>query len=71
VTTYNMLVYEDEEDGGYWAKVAELPGCYTTGESIEEIRKNVHDAIVTHLEALEFAGEDPPPVPVDVEKVAV
>ena len=61
--TYTVLVYADEDEGGYWAKVAELPGCYTSGETIDEIRENVKDAIAAYLEALEFAGEPmPPPV---------
>jgi predicted RNase H-like HicB family nuclease len=40
--TYTLLVYEAKADeGGYWAKVAELPGCGTTGETIEEVEENI------------------------------
>ena len=61
---YTVLVYEAEPDeGGYWAKVAELPGCVTQGETIDEIRENVLDAIEEYLHAQTFAGGDlPPPV---------
>ena len=46
--TYTVLIYEAERDeGGYWAEVAELPGCMTQGETIDEIRANVLDAIET------------------------
>ena len=58
--TYTVLVYEDKDDGGYWAKVAELPGCYTSGESLAEIEENVKDAIAAYLESMEDSGEPLP-----------
>jgi predicted RNase H-like HicB family nuclease len=62
--TYTVLVYEAEEgEDGYWATVAELPGCGTTGETIEEIEVNVKDAIATYLDALDTLGK-PKPQPV-------
>lgn len=58
---YTVLVYEaDPEEGGYWASVAELPGCFTSGETMEEIEENVKDAIEEYFHALEFAGKDKP-----------
>jgi predicted RNase H-like HicB family nuclease len=61
---YTVLVYEAEPDeGGYWARVAELPGCTTSGESIEEIEENVRDAIEAYLDALKSLGK-PLPQPV-------
>lgn len=59
--TYTVLVYEaDPEEGGYWAVVAELPGCGTTGETIEEVEANIKDAIETYLEALRTLGKPLP-----------
>ena len=58
--TYTVLVYDDKDDGGYWAKVAELPGCYTSGETLEEIEENVKDAIAAYLESLEESGDQLP-----------
>ena len=61
VKTYTVLVYEAEEDeGGYWATVAELPGCGTSGETIEEIEENIKDAIETYLDALKALGKPLP-----------
>ncbi len=57
---YTVLVYEDKDDGGYWAKVAELPGCYTSGETLEEIEENVKDAISAYLESMRESGEPLP-----------
>jgi predicted RNase H-like HicB family nuclease len=39
------------EEGGYWAEVPSLPGCLTQGESIEELRENLQEAIELYLEA--------------------
>ncbi len=59
---YTVLVYEAEPDeGGYWATVAELPGCMTSGETLEEIEENVKDAIETYIEALKALGKPAPP----------
>ncbi len=60
---YTVLVYEEEDDGdGFWTTVAELPSCFTSGDTIEEIEVNIRDAIDTHLDALKNAG-DPLPRP--------
>lgn len=48
---YTVLVYKAEE-GGYWAEVPALPGCYSQGETIEETMKNVKEAIESHLMVL-------------------
>lgn len=61
MATYTVLVYEAEPDeGGYWATVAELPGCGTTGETIEEVEANIRDAIETYLDALRALGKPMP-----------
>lgn len=39
------------EEGGFWAEVPALPGCMTQGETIEEIRANLAEAIAGWLSA--------------------
>ena len=56
---YTVLVYRAREQGGYWATVAGLPGCYTQGETLDEIRENVVDAIQCHLEDASGVEHDP------------
>lgn len=34
-----------KEDNGYWAEVPALKGCYTQGETIDEIKENIKEAI--------------------------
>jgi predicted RNase H-like HicB family nuclease len=38
-------IVHEAEDGGYWAEVPALPGCVTQGESLDEIKANLRDAI--------------------------
>ena len=42
--TLQALIHSAEE-GGYWAEVPALPGCVSQGETIEEIRSNIREAI--------------------------
>jgi predicted RNase H-like HicB family nuclease len=70
--TYTVLIYEAEpEEGRFWATVAELPGCYTQGETIEEVEENVKDAIEAGLHALKDAGEPLPEPAVRKLEIAV
>ena len=41
---YSYLVHESEE-GGYWAEVIGLPGCFPLGETLEELRQHIREAI--------------------------
>jgi predicted RNase H-like HicB family nuclease len=42
--TLKAIVHKAEE-GGYWAEVPSLPGCVTQGETIGELKTNLHEAI--------------------------
>ncbi len=39
-----VIVHEAEE-GGYWAEVPSIPGCATQGETIDELKQNLREAI--------------------------
>ena len=43
-------VFEEAEEGGYIGYVAELPGANTQGETLEEARENLKDALELMLE---------------------
>jgi predicted RNase H-like HicB family nuclease len=58
---YTILIHQAEE-GGYWAEVPVLPGCYSQGETIDETIKNVEEAIEAYIQALK---EDNEPVPAE------
>jgi len=42
--TLKVLIHSAEE-GGYWAEVPALPGCVSQGETIDELRSNIREAI--------------------------
>ena len=55
--TLTAPVYAEPETGGYSAEVSALPGCYTQGETLEEVRANLREAAEgwlgsTHDEAM-------------------
>jgi predicted RNase H-like HicB family nuclease len=33
------------EEGGFWAEVPSLPGCVAQGETMEELRSNLREAV--------------------------
>ena len=39
-----LLVYEAEE-GGFWGEVHGLPGCVSQGETVDELRVNLLEAM--------------------------
>ena len=45
-TTYKVVVHEEAE-GGYWA---ELPGCFTRGETLDALYQHLVGAIACHLD---------------------
>jgi predicted RNase H-like HicB family nuclease len=58
VTRSLTVIMERDPDGGFIASVPELPGCHSQGDSIEELRTNIREAIALYLEGEEL-GELP------------
>ena len=52
------------EEGGFWAEVPAIPGCATQGDSMDELMKNLHEAIEGCL-SIEVA----PPEPGGIERM--
>ena len=44
---FRVLVHE--EDGSYWAEVEDLPGCFASGGTLDELREAVVEAITLWL----------------------
>jgi len=42
--TFHVAVHE-EDDGSFWAEVDELPGCFASGFSFEELQEATFEAI--------------------------
>lgn len=56
ILTYTV-VFEKAKEGGYVAYVPLLPGCMTQGETFEETKENVKDAIKGYIEVLKSDRE--------------
>lgn len=54
------VVFEEAHEGGYFAHVPALPGCLSEGDTFEETKENVKEAIITYIESLSLDGEKPP-----------
>ena len=51
IKNFTIVIHKGEKDEkGYWAECLELPGCFTEGENIEEIKENMKEAISLYLE---------------------
>jgi len=42
--TLKVLIQKADK-GGYWAEVRALPGCVSQGETVDDVRANVREAI--------------------------
>jgi len=60
--TAKVLVILEKSDGGYWATVKDLPGCYSFGETPERALANTKEAITEHISDLEETGEKIPEI---------
>lgn len=55
---YAMIIEPSERN--YSAYLPDLPGCVATGKTIDELRKNMAEAIELHLQGMR---EDGLPIP--------
>jgi predicted RNase H-like HicB family nuclease len=46
----------EKGDTSYGAYVPDLPGCVAVGESLEEVKRLIREAIAFHLEGLREEG---------------
>lgn len=43
-----LTVRVREEQGSYWAEVVELPGCFASGETLDELQAALGEAVRMH-----------------------
>lgn len=48
---YSVIIEEDRLDGGYFAYVPNLKGCFTQADTLDELKKNI-------IEAIELSSQD-------------
>ena len=54
---------------GYSAYSPDVPGCAAVGDSEEETRRNFHDALIAHFQAMSEVGERIPEPQTSVDNV--
>lgn len=62
---FHALIHE--EDGSYWAEVKELPGCFASGATLDELK----DALVEAIGMVIENGAGTPTAHVDEMRVLV
>lgn len=51
------VVFEEAKEGGYTVYAPALPGCISEGDTFEQAKANIQEAISAYLESLEKDGE--------------
>jgi len=54
VIRYGIVI--EKANGNYSAYVPDLPGCIATGDTVDEVRREISEAIQFHLEGLRDGG---------------
>jgi predicted RNase H-like HicB family nuclease len=47
-----LVIFEKATDGSIWARVPDLDGCFSSGDTMDEAKENVKDAISLYLQDL-------------------
>jgi predicted RNase H-like HicB family nuclease len=57
-----QVIVHPAEEGGFWAEVPAIPGCASEGETMDELLRNVREAIEG---CLSVRADTPAPAPPD------
>jgi predicted RNase H-like HicB family nuclease len=55
---YRISVIIEKDKDGYFAFSPDLQGCYTQGDSFEEVIANIEDVVRLHIEDRLESGEE-------------
>ncbi len=69
MTQYTIII--EPTDTGYSAYVPDLPGCITVGDTVEETRLFMKEAISLYIDTLKDKGMPVPPPAVLSDLVAI
>jgi predicted RNase H-like HicB family nuclease len=60
MNSMRYLVVIEKGQGGYGAYVPDLPGCVAVGDTEDEVRQLIREAIELHIEDLRNRGQSVP-----------
>ena len=66
--TYQFTVVIEPDEEGFRAYVPALPGCHSFGDTVDEARANIAEAMQLHIESMQADGE---PIPVEQEPLFI
>lgn len=61
---YRYLVIIERGTESYGASSPDLPGCIAVGDTLEEVEKNMREAIILHIQGM---IEDHEPIPCKIK----
>jgi predicted RNase H-like HicB family nuclease len=64
------IVIEQDEEGAFIASCPTLPGCWSQGDTREQAKANIEEAVTAYLESLKKHG-DPIPPPINEDTVEI
>lgn len=50
--SYKINIVIEEDNDGFYAYCPQLEGCQSQGGSLEEVKKNIHEAVELYIETL-------------------
>ena len=69
VEIVKFAVVFEKADSNWAAYVPDLPGCITTGSTLQETKRNIREAVELHLEAMREVDEPIPEPSTDIDFV--
>ena len=58
-----------KENDGFWLEFPDLPGCFTQGDSLEELMENAQEALGAFL-AVKMENDEEIPKPSDIRQIS-
>ena len=56
-----VYIIEKAADGSFSAYIPDLPGCTTCGDSVDQVKASIKDAVDTYIDSLREHDEPVPP----------
>ncbi len=50
--SYKINIVIEEDSDGFYAYCPQLEGCQSQGDSLEEVKQNIHEAVELYIETL-------------------
>jgi predicted RNase H-like HicB family nuclease len=50
--SFEIVIEKEPEDEGYLAYSPSLPGCFSNGRTIEDAKRNIREAVQSHVTLL-------------------